>query len=115
MSDRRRRVMRRLISAVALAAALCGWVAAVNGADDLSPQMRAQLCQEKKAGLAKLEAEAPQIRAQLSQKEPELEAARTEMDKWDKLSIGVVAGAIPDWVQTTAQLTGLHPVAYGNR
>ena len=107
--------MRSLISAVVLAAALFGLVAAVNGADDLSPQMRAQLCQEKKAGLAKLEEEAPQIRAQLAQREPELETARTEMDKWDKLSLAVVAGAIPDWLQTTAKLAGLNPVTYVNR
>lgn len=100
-----------LLSAAALF--VCG--TAIGWAEGLSPEVKAQLCSEKKAGLAKLEAEAPQIRAQLAQKESELETARPEMDKWDKLSIGVVAGAIPDWLRMTAKLAGMDPVAYVNR
>jgi hypothetical protein len=107
--------MRRLISPAVLAAAVLVGSPTTADAQGLSPEVKAQLCREKKAGLAKLEAEAPEIRAQLAQKEPELEAARTEMDKWDKLSLAVVAGAIPGWLQTTAKLAGLDPTTYVNQ
>ncbi|MBI4381151.1 MAG: hypothetical protein HY574_08155 [candidate division NC10 bacterium] len=107
--------MTKHIFMLLFAAALFVCGTTVGWAEGLSPEVKAQLCQEKKAGLTKLEAEAPEIRAQLAQKEPELEAARTEMDKWDKLSVAVVAGAVPGWLQTTATLAGLDPTTYVNQ
>jgi len=84
-------------------------------AQGLSPEVRAQLCREKKAGLARFEAEAPQLRAELARKEGELESVRQEMGKWDKISIAVEAGAIPGWLQVAATSVGLNPKAYVNR
>ena len=107
--------MRNTIIAFAVFGTLFSMRPAAAADQGLSPQVTAQLCGEKKAGLAKLEAEAPQVRALLAEKEPKLKDARTEMDKWDKLSLAVVAGAIPDWLQTTAKLAGLDPVGYVNR
>lgn len=99
-----------LLSAAALF--VCG--TAIGWTEGLSPEVKAQLCQEKKAGLAKLEAEAPQVRADLAKKEAELENVRREMDKWDALAIGVAAGAVPAWLQLTAKAVGLNPKAYVN-
>jgi len=99
-----------LLSAAALF--VCG--TAIGWAEGLSPEVTAQLCKDKKAGLATLEAEAPKVRADLAKKEAELESVRREMDKWDALAIGVAAGAVPAWLQLTAKVAGLNPKAYVN-
>ena len=91
-----------LLSAAALF--VCG--TAVGWAEGLSSEVKAQLCQEKKAGLAKLEAEAPQIRALLPQKESELESSRAAMDLMDKAVLALESGVIPGWIQAVAG-TGL--------
>jgi len=106
--------MKKPVFALVLVAGLVVIGAAVGWAQGLSPEARVQLCREKKAGLAKLEAEAPQVRADLVKKEAELENVRQEMDKWDKLSIAVEAGAIPGWLQVAATAVGLNPKAYVN-
>ena len=105
--------MRKTIVAFAGVAVLAAWGPAMAADQGLSPE--AQLCKAKKDGLASLEAEAPQIRVELAQKEPELETARTENDKWDNLSIGEEGGAIPEWLQTSAKFAGMNPRAYIRR
>jgi hypothetical protein len=67
--------MRRLISVGVSVAALFVWVPAITWAEGLSPQVTAMLCQEKKAGLAKLEAEAPGLHAQVAKLEKDYAAA----------------------------------------
>lgn len=99
-----------LLSAAALF--VCG--PAIGWAEGLSPEVRADLCKEKRAGLTALEAEAPKVRADLAKKEAELESVRREMDKWDELAIGVTAGAVPAWLQLSAKTVGLNPKAYVN-
>lgn len=106
--------MRKAIVALAGATVLAAWGPAMTADQGMSPEVKAQLCQEKKAGLAKLEAEAPQVRADLAKKEAELESVRREMDKWDALAIGVAAGAVPAWLQLSATTVGLNPKAYVN-
>jgi hypothetical protein len=105
--------MRKTIVAFAGVAVLASWGPAMAADQGLSPE--AQLCKAKKDGLASLEAEAPQIRVELAQKEPELETARTENDKWDNLSLGEEAGAVPEWLQTSAKFAGMNPRAYIRR
>jgi len=61
-----------LLSAAALF--VCG--TAVAWAQGLSLEVKAQLCQEKKAGLAKLEAEAPGLHAQVAKLEAQYAAAQ---------------------------------------
>lgn len=73
--------MRHAITGVISAAALCAWAATVNGADTLSPQVRVQLCSEKKAGLAELEAEAPALHAQVAKLQSEYDAALAAVSK----------------------------------
>ena len=95
--------MKKTIVAFAGVAVLASW----------GPAM-ADLCTDKKNGLATLEAEAPQIRADLAKKEAELESVRREMDKWDELAGGVVLGVVPAWLQLSAKTVGLNPKAYVN-
>lgn len=98
--------MRKPIFTVALAVALLVTDQATARAEDLSPEVRAQLCREKKAGLAKLEAEAPAIQAQLKQYKAGLENARIENDELDPLSEAAEVGSlrIPEWLQGQEQL-----------
>jgi hypothetical protein len=60
-----------LLSAAALF--VCG--TAIGWAEELSPEVKAQLCKEKQAGLATLEAEAPGLHAQVAKLEKGYAAA----------------------------------------
>ena len=93
--------MKPVFVAIAAAALFVSDQAVVRG-EELSPEVKAQLCREKKAGLANLEAEAPQIRALLPQKESELESSRAAMDLMDKAVLALESGVIPGWVQAVA-------------
>lgn len=67
--------MTKQIFTLSLAAALFAWSTAVGLAQGLLPEVKAQLCREKKAGLAKLGAEAPSLHAQVAKLEGEYAAA----------------------------------------
>lgn len=97
--------MKPIFAAIA-AAALFVSDQAIARAEELSPEVKAQLCREKKAGLAKIEAEAPQIRVLLPQKESELESHRAAMDLIDKAVLALESGVIPGWIQAVVG-TGL--------
>ncbi len=95
--------MRRAIVAFAWGVAvLATWGSTIAADQGLSPEVKAQLCSEKKAGLAKFEAEAPGLHAQVAKLESEYAAAsQAETDAITRMNTrvqtpsgGIVEGLI---------------------
>lgn len=91
--------MRKPIFTVALAVALFVSDQAISRAEDLSPEVKAQLCREKKAGLAKIEEEAPKIREQLAQQKEKLDTALTVSAAARELDISAQLMGKKSWTQ----------------
>jgi hypothetical protein len=68
-------VIKKLFFLTVLAGGVLLWGLTIGEAQGLSADAKAQLCSEKKAGLAKLEAEAPALHAQVAKLEKDYAAA----------------------------------------